>query len=346
MELSKMDQSQSSAMHTLPSSVPAISVVIPYFQRQVGILSKAVRSILAQQLCPAEIIVVDDGSPVPARVELAALLAAHPQLSLRIVEQVNGGPARARNKGLDMVSPGTEYVAFLDSDDVWHDTHLLHAANALDAGHDFYFADYFRLDQQKSVFELATAFKLGAHPVLEGELPVARYVGNMMEQILGANVIGTSTVVYRYRRFAALRFREEFVNAGEDVLFWLELSTRTDKFAFGLTPEVTYGRGVNIFAGSGWGTEQSMLRLHYETKLAHAIPKLYTLSGVQQERIRSSKRHLRYTMLKDLIHRLGHRKTIDLALLRRHVQVDPWFPLLLPSMLVSLLMKRMTGSRS
>lgn len=308
-----------------------IAVVIPYFQREAGVLQKALASIATQQLWPAEVIVVDDSSPVPARDEVATLHRQWPQLNVRIVEQPNGGPAAARNKGLDSVSAHCEYVAFLDSDDEWHPTHLLHASAALAAGNDFYFSDFFRLEQSKTVFEQGTVFRKDDHPVLPGPYPVSLYRSDMTEQILGANVIGTSTVVYRFRKFAALRFREEFVNAGEDFLFWLQLSTLTDAYAFGTTPEVTYGRGVNIYAGSGWGTEKSMDRLHYETKLALALPRLFKLDATQTERNRMKLLELRHTMLKDIAHRLAHRKTINQSLLRRHLKMDPALPLYLPS---------------
>lgn len=344
------------ALNTSASGEPAgnqasaarapVAVVIPYFQRQPGILSKAIRSIAAQRVMPAEIIVVDDSSPVPARTDLAQLLAERPDLPVRIIEQANGGPAAARNKGLDSVSTACEYVAFLDSDDEWHPTHIEHAMAGLELGNDFYFSDFFRLDQSKSVFEQATFFDVAQHPRACEQYPVARHVGNMKEQILSGNVIGTSTVVYRFRKFAGLRFREEFVYAGEDFLFWLELSTRTQAYVFGTTPEVTYGRGVNIFAGSGWGTEHSMDRLHYETKLAHAIPKLYPLDPIQAERNRQSIRKLRYTMLKDLLHRLAHRKKINLALLKRHLKIDPYLPLFLPPLFLNILMQRLGLSRS
>jgi succinoglycan biosynthesis protein ExoW len=335
-------------MNVAVSSSPAaakVAVVIPYFQRQSGILSKAVKSIARQVHQPAEIIIVDDSSPVPARTELAELLAVQPGLPVRIVEQANGGPAKARNKGLDNVGPDIDYVAFLDSDDEWYEDHLLHAVCGLEAGKDFYFSNYYRLDQSRSVFDLAASFDAAQHPSLSDRYPVSTYSSSMKEQILSGNVIGTSTVVYRFRKFSTLRFREEFVYAGEDYLFWLELSTLTNAYAFGTTPEVTYGRGVNIFAGSGWGTEHSMDRLHYETKLAHAIPKLFELDAVQDRRIRHLIRELRYNMLKDLIHRVANRKPIKFSLLKRHLGIDPLLPLFLPSLVINILTQRLYRSR-
>lgn len=333
LPLIDMTSSVSSSAQT-PANV---AVVIPYFQRKSGILSKAVRSIARQRHLPAEVIVVDDESPVPARIELASLMVEYPDLNVRIVEQPNGGPAAARNKGLDSVGADIEYVAFLDSDDEWHDTHLLHAVTGLEAGNDFYFSDYYRLDQSSSVFARSMGFDPAKHPLLSADYPVARYVGDMKEQLLSDNVTGTSTVVYRFAKFRTLRFREEFVYAGEDYLFWLELSTLTTAYAFGTTPEVTYGRGVNIFAGSGWGTENSMNRLHYQTKMTFALPRLFPLDPMQRGRIRGLIQELRYSMLRDVLHRLAKRKKIDLRLLGRHLGVDPLLPLFLPPLVIGIL---------
>ncbi len=109
------------------------------------------------------------------------------------------------------------------------------------------------------------------------------------------------------------------------------MSTLTKNYVFGTTPEVTYGRGVNIYAGSGWGTEKSMDRLHYETKLELALPRLFKLNAEQQGRNRAKLRFLRQTMIKDIVHRLAHRKTINGPLLRRHLAMDPVLPLYGPS---------------
>src|SRR5712691_8795178 len=97
--------------------MPKVSVVIPYFQRREGILRNTVLSVLRQKTdAVIQILVVDDQSPVPARTELSEILASQPK-SVIVVEQKNAGAGAARNTGLDNVSPDTDYVAFLDSDD-------------------------------------------------------------------------------------------------------------------------------------------------------------------------------------------------------------------------------------
>ena len=58
-------------------------VVIAYYQREPGILRRAVRSALEQRVEELEVIVVDDESPVPAETELAGRPAVQARISGR-----------------------------------------------------------------------------------------------------------------------------------------------------------------------------------------------------------------------------------------------------------------------
>lgn len=300
-----------------------IAVIIPFYQKKPGILGKAVASALAQEGdAEMTIIVIDDQSPVPAREELGALMLAHPG-RIVIIEQPNAGPAAARNRGLDAVAAGTEYVAFLDSDDEWILSHLANAVKALGAGFDFYFSDHYQLNQTVSAFNRASRINVAQHSKFTDADHLRAYQGDMFDQILMGNIIGTSTVVYRFAKFPRLRFREEFVYAGEDYLFWLELSKLTGKIAFSSLCECTYGEGVNIFSGSGWGTENSLIRNHHEIKFKKALPRLFTLSKAQSDANRRSIKVLRRSFIADVMHRCAHRFPVDRTVLRKQFKVDP-----------------------
>ena len=80
-----------------------ISIVIPYYQREPGILSKALDSIFKQKSgWNIEVVVVDDESPVPAEEELR-IFSSSCSYPVRVVHQANGGPAAARNRGLNVI---------------------------------------------------------------------------------------------------------------------------------------------------------------------------------------------------------------------------------------------------
>jgi succinoglycan biosynthesis protein ExoW len=300
-----------------------IAVVIPFYQKKTGILSKAIGSALRQVgNFNLIIIVVDDASPVAARIELAELMRNHPG-RIMIVEQPNGGPASARNNGLNHVPSGTEYLAFLDSDDEWIAEHIANAMVAMRAGFDFYFSDHYQLNQTVSAFNRAGRIQIAHHPKIGGAEPVHAYQGDMFDRILSGNIIGTSTVLYSFAKYPTLRFREEFVYAGEDYLFWLELSKLTSKIAFSSLCECTYGEGVNIFSGSGWGTEKSLDRLHHEIKYKKALPRLFALTERQLIANRQSIKALRKSFVADLVHRLRHGLPIRRTLLANQFSVDP-----------------------
>lgn len=88
----------------------SVSVVIPAYNPRAGWLAEAVESALEQVPAPAEVIVVDDGSDEPV------VLPEH--WPVHVVRQENTGVAGARNRGL--ASAKSEFVAFLDQDDVWY----------------------------------------------------------------------------------------------------------------------------------------------------------------------------------------------------------------------------------
>ena len=93
-------------------SLPLISCIVPVFNGE-RYLGEALDSILAQTYRPIEILVIDDGS-TDGTVELVARYGD----AIRYVRQNNQGAPTARNLGLSMARGG--FVAFLDSDDLWH----------------------------------------------------------------------------------------------------------------------------------------------------------------------------------------------------------------------------------
>ncbi len=92
-------------------SNPFISIIIPTYNR-CWILKEALDSVLSQEYIDFETIVVDDGSSDAT----SALLSSYGDRILTIYQR-NKGVSAARNAGI-MMAKG-EYVAFLDSDDMW-----------------------------------------------------------------------------------------------------------------------------------------------------------------------------------------------------------------------------------
>ena len=97
----------------------SVSVVIPTFNRD-NFIKQCVVSALQQSKTPDEVIVVDDGSSDKTWDILRALGFSKSEdkgNSLRYIFQSNKGVSAARNLGIK--ASKYNYIAFLDSDDVW-----------------------------------------------------------------------------------------------------------------------------------------------------------------------------------------------------------------------------------
>ena len=91
-----------------------ISVIIPVYKVE-AFLAACVESVLAQTYQNLELILVDDGSPDNCPQMCDAFAARDSRV--RVIHKENGGLSSARNAGIE-VARG-EYLAFLDSDDLW-----------------------------------------------------------------------------------------------------------------------------------------------------------------------------------------------------------------------------------
>jgi succinoglycan biosynthesis protein ExoW len=299
-----------------------IAVIIPYFQREPGILRKALESVFASEgvndLC---VILVDDESPIPAKDELAKI--GNTRFPVRLIQQRNAGPGGARNTGLDNLPDEVDYVAFLDSDDTWGPQHLRSAIFALEAGFDVYFCDHVQLGAEDSAFRRAGRIDPTSHRMIGGHPEIHAYEGEMFDQIITGNIIGTSTVVFDRRKFDGLRFRTDLTSAGEDYLFWLDLAHRGARFAFGAMPSVFYGKGVNVYAGAGWGTDGHARRIVHELTYRKALLSLYKLNRAQAELVEGAIRRLDEAFVADSLHRVAHRKVIDWKLVFAMLEMEP-----------------------
>lgn len=86
-------------------------MIIPVFQRP-GFLHEALEGVMAQTYPLIEVIVVDDGSGD----EWVSQYRLPPGVTL-VRHEANQGPGAARNTGL--AASAGDYIAWLDSDDVW-----------------------------------------------------------------------------------------------------------------------------------------------------------------------------------------------------------------------------------
>lgn len=101
-----------------------VSVIIPSYNRADKILP-AVESVLTQTYSDLELIIVDDGSGDNTKEVIESINDSR----IRYVYQENAGACAARNNGINQAKG--EYIAFHDSDDIWHKDKLEKQMDAL-----------------------------------------------------------------------------------------------------------------------------------------------------------------------------------------------------------------------
>jgi len=105
---------------------PVVSVILPTFDR-LTFLRAAVDSVLTQTFEDWELIIADDGSDAETVSYLQTLVSAARVRLLRLAH--TGNPSKVRNEALREARG--EYVAFIDSDDLWLPRKLELQLNAL-----------------------------------------------------------------------------------------------------------------------------------------------------------------------------------------------------------------------
>lgn len=285
-----------------------IAVIIPFYQRDHGILSRALGTIFAQVLPPdttVDVWVIDDASPIAADDEIAGLAVPSSSFALHVVRQENGGPGAARNRGLD-AAHDADLIAFLDSDDLWPHDHLARAMRATSQGFDFYFTDNSRpghhLSHCRSPFVTRTKTFLDQNVQKSGLLPIPTQT--LVGLVIREFPCQASTVVYRRTIAPDLRFDVRLRASGEDLLFFTNLTARAQNPCIDLDSMVTCGEGVNIyFSNLGWNSPK-FLAIQIDGLLtALAIDRIPGLDTAQRAYNAEMRNHARQMVAFHLVRR-------------------------------------------
>lgn len=159
---------------------PKVSVVMPVYNVQETV-ALSIASVLQQSYEDYELIIVDDGATDNSGV-ICQIIALQ-DVRIRIIQQKNKGLAAARNTGIE--NARGEFVAFLDSDDLWHEDKLLQHVELLSARPEVgvtYSASQFidvagrplGLFQQPKTERISAADVLLRNPIGNGSAPVIR----------------------------------------------------------------------------------------------------------------------------------------------------------------------------
>ncbi len=336
-------------------TVRTIAVVIPFYQRTPGILTRALDSILAQDLPPGlrvNVHIIDDASPASAEGEVAAL-APPGAITMRVSRQPNSGPGSARNRALDLAErDAADFVAFLDSDDIWLPNHLRDAVQALDQGYDFYCCD----NSREGAFERFSqdvpllndgGKALAPRAVMLEKGPVLGFPAHALDdEFVTGYLSHTSTVVLRRSRLNGLQFDPDLRSASEDRMFWLSYVVTGAPVVISWRCNVVCGKGVNIFfAAHDWNAPATLERIGCQFLFALKLLRMPGMTPVRTEfakdRARTKRRAYSFLFLRTLLR--GRRPPT--ASLRRLLRHDPLLPLRMPVLFLSVLVDRRPEAR-
>lgn len=219
-----------------------VSVIIPLYKAE-KYIATTVQSVLEQTYSNFELLIIDDGSPDKS----LEICQQFTDSRIKIIRQVNRGPAAARNTGLRQAQG--QYIAFLDADDIWHSTklekHVNHLDNFPDVGVSYSYVAFINGEGKP----------LGLY-----QLPKTQNI--TPPHILLRDPIGSgSNLVARREVFEAIKFQDNLDGTVEDFYFdeerhlqedtecWLRIALKSD-LKFAGIPEVLMQYRMHSEGGS------------------------------------------------------------------------------------------------
>lgn len=224
---------------------PAVTVIIPAYNAA-ELLPRTLESVIGQTYEAWVAIVVDDGSTDSTREVVEAFAKRDSRIRLMALEKNHGAPAAPRNYGV--ASASTDWVAFLDADDIWHPQKLVLQMSAI--------------DRSKARFS-CTAMQLFTD---EAKIPHVHYGPAPLEERLtfaGHRIKGripASSVVVKTSLVREIPFDEApAYKAVEDYHCWLRILASGETCLKINIPLLSY----RVIAGQISGSKFKMLRRMY-----------------------------------------------------------------------------------
>jgi teichuronic acid biosynthesis glycosyltransferase TuaG len=191
---------------------PSVGVVIPNYER-VESLIKAVESVQNQNYPNIEIVIVDDGSAPESLQEIEKRLNGVPIKIIR--ESRTNNPGLMRQIGVAYLN--TEWVAFLDSDDLWNQGKLSKQIE---------FAE-----SKKAEFVSTNAIVLNENGETRRYFTKLPLKINLRQLVVRNYVVTSSVIVKREVLVSVGNFSSSYhVRGVEDYSTWLRVATKTPIF--------------------------------------------------------------------------------------------------------------------
>jgi glycosyltransferase involved in cell wall biosynthesis len=184
------------------------SVIIPTYNR-VNLLKQAIRSVFAQTQTSYELIIVDDGSSDGTHDYLMSLGG-----QVRVLHQKNKGPGAARNLGARCAAGN--YLAFLDSDDIWFPWTLATSDLVIERYH------------QPALISAATVEFDDVIPNRQWQELAAEQFSDYFSTASSPAYVGSGALVIDRATFESAKGFDENLLVGEDLDFYLRVGASHD----------------------------------------------------------------------------------------------------------------------
>ncbi len=196
-----------------------VSVIIPTYN-SAEYITEALDSVFAQTYKNYEVIVIDDGSTDNTKDVLKPYMSR-----IKYIYKENGGVSSARNVGIKNAEG--EYIAFLDSDDIWLPEKLERQIERFNSEPDLGLV-------------YSNCIRFSENGIEQSSRKVKKYLeGDIFAKILEGYVLPTSTVIAKKLCFDEVGYFDERFSVSEDYDMWLRIS-RFFKIGYVKGPLVKY----------------------------------------------------------------------------------------------------------
>ncbi|MGE7928471.1 glycosyltransferase family 2 protein [Lysinibacillus xylanilyticus] len=212
-----------------------VSIIMPVYNAE-KYVGQSIESVLNQTHKNWELIIINDKSTDNSQ----QILLGYKDSRIKIINLTqNGGVANARNAGIEKAKG--QFLAFLDSDDLWHPEKLS--------------------KQLDFMLELDVAFSYTQYQEITENNKRTRKIVKICKEpvdykkLLRANYFGCLTVVLDTRKIAKPLFKK---TKHEDYALWLDILRDYDIKAYGMNEVLAYYRitpgsiSRNKFKGLTW----------------------------------------------------------------------------------------------
>lgn len=217
--------------------LPMVSVVMPVYNVQ-DYVGFAIDSVLEQTYQNFELVLIDDGSSDASFAICQAI--SEIDFRVRLLKQNNRGLAGARNTGI-RASMG-KYIAFLDSDDIWHKDKLAEHVALLEqnvnVGVSFNSSTFIdEKGSQLGLFQIPKSSKPKAKDLL-----LRNPIGNGSSPVIRKEVL--NEIAIRHDDGSCHYFNES-LRQSEDIECWVRIATTTAWDFQGIARPLTFYRVNN-----------------------------------------------------------------------------------------------------